>query len=174
MEHKRIKNYVIIFINLSLCFNVLQSQTSLNLLTKSGTETYFNLADIAKLTFSAGNITVNKKDATFNTFALSEIQNLNFGLKTSVSEFSDPGSTKLILYPIPVLNDLNVQFSAMSFSNAQLQIIDLTGKVVLQQSLSCQTGTNYKTISVLDLKHGLYLCLLKQGNKLETSKFLKD
>jgi hypothetical protein len=43
---------------------------------------------------------------------------------------------------------------------------------VLQQTLSCQNGTNRYNISVAKFQHGIYLCSLKSSKGIETNKFL--
>lgn len=174
MKRKRMKNGVLLLMGLGFCFIGIQAQTSLNVKVKKGTETPFLLSNIAKLTFAIGNMTVNMKDASTSLFVISDVQNLNFELKTGIPQLNNDGNTTMSLYPIPALDVLNVQYSSATSGKAQFQIIDLSGKVVLQQTLSCQIGTNINTITVSHLHHGLYLCRLQQGTRLETTKFLKN
>jgi hypothetical protein len=174
MKLKSIKICIILFFGLILGINAINAQSILNLKAKTGKITSYTLSDVAKLTFSAGNMMVNKKDATISTFAFTDIQYLNFGLKTGIADVSNDGSAKLSLFPIPALDRLNMQFISSTGGKALFKIIDLTGKVVFLQTLDFQPGTNTNTFTVSRLTHGLYLCQLQHGAIVENMKFLKD
>lgn len=156
------------------CFIGLKAQNSLYIKEKSGTENSFPFNTIKKLTFAAGNVTVNKKDATSNSFVINDVKNFYFGMKTAIPEVFTTEKIQLSLYPNPANEFLYIQYEVKSSSPLQLQIIDLQGKIVFQQTVSNQPGVNYKTISVGNLIHGLYLCRLQNDNKLVSTKFLKD
>jgi len=157
---------------LGITVSELYPQNTLNLKEKSGTLTSYALNSINKLTFASGNMTVNKKDGSTSAFALTNIRYLNFTNATSIEGISLE-KTNLMLYLNPETDQLGIRYESSISEDVQLQILNIQGKVVYQQTLSSQTGTNYTTISVVQLKNGLYLCLLQNGNKLETVKFIK-
>jgi len=173
--HQKIRLNVLLFF--VICVAGLNAQTNLNVKVKTGTITTFTLSDVAKLTFSSGNMIINRKDATNSTFFISDIRNLNFGLIEVISgspKITHSESNKLSLYPIPALDRVTIQFLSTTSGSAELQLIDLNGKTVLQQTFDCQFGINYKSFNVSQLKHGLYLCRLQHDSKFETSKFIKN
>ena len=75
MRHKRLKLSAILLFGLGL--TLVQAQY-LNVKTKSGTLTVFPNNSIIKLTFSSGNIIVNKTIGRSNIYALNDIQNIQF------------------------------------------------------------------------------------------------
>jgi len=168
---QRIKLYLLLFF--VICVTGLHAQTKLTVKAKTATTTTFTLSDIAKLTFSSGYMIVNKKDASNSSFLISDIRNLNFGIMTGTPQITDSESSKLSLYPIPAIDRLTIQFQSATSGVAQLQLIDLNGRVVLQQILDLQPGTNIHTFMVSRLTHGLYLCQLQHGTIIENTKFLK-
>lgn len=167
---------ILAFIFGGLVFQSLNAQKTLNLKEKSGIQTTFQLSSIKKLTFSSGDMTINKLDASNSTYAISAVQNISFSglVLTDLSSELGFEIDKMSLFPIPAVNELNVRYFASSSSTTQFQIIDLQGKVIFKEVFNSQSGLNNKVISVSNLSHGIYLCRLQNGNKLETSKFLKD
>lgn len=140
---------------------------------KSGNQTPFDFTSINKLTFTTGNMTINKKDGNSSTYALTDIRYLNFGNTTAIVEITAEKSINILLFPNPVWEQLHIQYESVKTENLQLQIMDVQGKVILQQILSLQNGSNHFTIPVNKLQHGLYLCRLQNENKFETYRFIK-
>ena len=100
---------------------------------------------------------------------------MNFtDLATSVEQFANRETDNMILFPNPVMDQMKVSFQSAGTGNLQIDIIDIQGKVLQQQNISSQNGTNLFTINIAQLPQGLYLCRLQNGNKLETIKFLKN
>ena len=157
-----------------LTFSTLQAQSIMNVNNKSGTRTTFILSEISRLTFATGNLIVSKKDATTSSYALTSISYLNFGnyFTNALIEPENSTNYSLLLFPNPVIDNLNLQFDSQFDNKVELQIINCLGKVVLQQTLSCQNGTNRYTVSVAKFQHGIYLCILKSSKGIETNKFL--
>jgi hypothetical protein len=84
-------NNIIILVLLLQCFGlqVAQGQTALFVKEKAGANTPYNLKSLKMLTFSAGNLVVNKKDASTSSYVRSNIQYLNFGETLDPSFDSD-------------------------------------------------------------------------------------
>ena len=83
-------------------------------------------------------------------------------------------SSNLTLYPNPVIDQLQISYEMVKAGNVQVAIIDIQGKVLHQQTINSQNGTNHAIISVSHLPEGLYVCRLQKGGKLETIKFIKN
>ena len=170
-----IKRNFVLWLILTISLTSLQAQNALFVKEKSGVQTPYSLTSIKKLTFTSGNITVNKNDGSTNTYALTNIRYLNFGndVKTSISPIDIEGNNSLTLYPNPVIDQLHVQYVSAMSEKVQFQIVDIQGRIILQQSFDSQFGINSTTIPVSQLQYGLYLFRLQNGTKLETIKFLK-
>jgi len=173
MQHKKV------FLSVLLLFGVgltgLYAQNKLYVKEKAGTQTSFTLNSVRKLTFASGNITVNKTDKSVSVYALSNTRYLSFrDFTTDVSHISLQESSNMILYPNPATDQLQVSYETIHAGTVQVAIFDVQGKVLLQQTLSSQTGTNHATIPVSQLTKGLYMCRLQNINKFGIVKFLKN
>ncbi|MDD4729738.1 MAG: T9SS type A sorting domain-containing protein [Bacteroidales bacterium] len=160
-----------------LCIGLsgLQAQKALYLKEKSGAQTSFTLNDLRKLTFPAGSMMVNKTDGSTSTYVLSDIRSLNFSdLINHVSLIYKKECNNLTLYPNPVIDQLHIIYETFKEGSVQVEIIDFQARILYQQTILCQVGTNQATIPVTQLQRGLYLFSLKNGNNVEIIKFLKD
>ncbi len=73
----------------------------------------------------------------------------------------------IVIYPNPVQNVLQIQ-SATLAQISKIKIIDVQGKIVLEQT------QNTNTINVETLAKGMYLLETYSGNEKQVSKFLKE
>jgi hypothetical protein len=71
----------------------------------------------------------------------------------------------IIVFPNPTKGNFTVEISSTEiFTNAQLQITDLTGKVINQRSTNILEGKNQFTFEGLDLQLGTYIINLTSVN----------
>ena len=78
--------------------------------------------------------------------------------------------TKIILFPNPTANNLNLKFES-NLQNATAKIISITGQTVFEkQNLS---GTEYN-FDVSNLNSGMYIIQISDENKSYNSKFIKQ
>lgn len=91
------------------------------------------------------------------------------GLANSLPEGED-----LSLYPNPATSELTIKIGLDYISNTQLQIIDLTGKVVKDSSkeMDYEHGIYKAKLDISDLKTGIYFVKVTQPNKVFTKKLL--
>ena len=172
MPLKTIKLLVTFII--ALLVSVTQAQSILNIRKNTGSNTQYALTSVRKIFFSAGNLTVSKNDATTAVYALNTIQNLSFNNGISgLNLLSENSTNKLTVYPNPTQEQLTVSFESETTEKVQMQILDVQGKLQLQQSLNCQLGTNQQIISVSELPKGLYICQFINSKAIETTKFIK-
>lgn len=75
MRHKKLKLSVVFLSGLGL--TSIQAQT-LYVKETGGTQASYVLSNISKMTFSGGNVTVQKTDNSTAVYALSEVRYLNF------------------------------------------------------------------------------------------------
>jgi len=171
MPLKTIKCLLLLLSGLSV--SLTQAQLTLNIKQNSGINAQFMLTTIRKVTFAAGTMSVYQKDAT-TLYTLSAIQSLSFNQGISaLNELNANTANKLTVYPNPTPEEMNVSFEADAIENVQLQILDLQGKLYIQQVLKCQIGTNLHTVSVSELPKGLYICRLLNSKAIATTKFIK-
>ena len=81
-------------------------------------------------------------------------------------------TTNFIAYPNPFEDNLTLRFmDVKNFDNGNLSILDLTGKVVFQKSISSYNSS--EPISLSFLPKGLYLLLVKSGSVAFARKITK-
>ncbi|RED98336.1 G8 domain-containing protein [Marinoscillum furvescens] len=76
---------------------------------------------------------------------------------------------QFILFPNPAKDFLNVAFANDEMKNAEVNIFDLSGKMVHSQILN-----DSKTINIKSLKTGTYLLKLVHNNKTHVERFIKN
>ena len=173
MRQKKVKLSAILLLGLGLAGT--QAQSTLYVNTHSGTQTPFTLSSIKKLTFESGSMTVNKTSGSIDSYLLTDMRYLNFtDLTTGVSLTDKAESSDMLLYPNPVIDQLQINYESLKIENVQVEIVDLQGRVLHQQTIISQNGTNQLKISVSQLSKGLYVCRFKSDDKIEIIKFIKN
>ena len=70
------------------------------------------------------------------------------------------------LFPNPVTDVLNIQYSGNALNEMQIEIVDLSGRVVLVQNLfDIETGQQI-SLNVNSLRKGIYLCRMISGKQI--------
>ncbi len=78
-----------------------------------------------------------------------------------------------VLYPNPVVNELNIQAQSNSSGDMMIRVFNYTGQVVLHRVLSVGEGVTTLKLSVENLPHGNYILLLEMSGERTTSRFVK-
>lgn len=171
MNLKKTKLCTLFLIGIGL--TSLQAQSMLFIKEKDGSKTSYTLSSIRTLIFLSGNMQVNKNDGTFGTYSLNNINNLSFTEPTGVSQISTQQAVDMNLFPNPVIDELKISYKSSKTGIAQIDIINLQGKVLYRQTQTSLTGTNLVTFNVAQLPLGMYICRLQNGNNFENIKFIK-
>jgi hypothetical protein len=80
----------------------------------------------------------------------------------------------LVVYPVPVSNDVFVEFTAANNANAELKLHDIMGKLIFEESLSGLNGKYVKSINMSGLASGLYFIELRSDKSFIIRKFNKQ
>lgn len=142
----------------------------------SGEKTTINMKTVHSISFENKQVKIVKKDATQFSYPFSTIKYIDFGLVdfTSVKEVKSTSNIQLLITPNPVLDNLNLLVENSRNETVNVQILDLQGRVLLQQNMTFFSGQNKNSISVSSLQSGLYLCRLLRGSESIITKFLKN
>lgn len=167
MKHKKLKLSAVLLLGLGL--TSLQAQNSLYVVEKSGTQTQFALSDIKTLTFPTGNMVVNKKDLSTNSYARIDLQQLNFVGTPNAINIAEETENKIVFFPNPVNNELKI--SLQNTENTEIEIIDLQGRILQKLITNNETKLSF---DVKQLTKGLYFCKINNGKTIKTIKFLKN
>src|SRR5690606_36105900 len=80
----------------------------------------------------------------------------------------------ITLYPNPVENSLNIQFSLEKEGNADIQIQDINGRTIayLAKDKHYEAGTHAETYNLKPYSNGVYFLKLTSASGTETVRFV--
>ncbi|MEZ5147582.1 MAG: T9SS type A sorting domain-containing protein [Bacteroidales bacterium] len=86
---------------------------------------------------------------------------------------SGSNTLPLDVYPNPFSNSTTFQLESTEPGIAEMQITDLTGRVVYKkEAVRLQKGRNQISWSAESLPGGIYFCRVQLGNKVYTAKII--
>jgi hypothetical protein len=77
-------------------------------------------------------------------------------------------------YPNPTSDKLNVKFNTAENTNATIQIMDVTGRVIMSHNYAAIEGSNLAVIDFAHLANGYYTVLLTDGTNRSTTMVAKQ
>ncbi len=84
----------------------------------------------------------------------------------------DVALQRLQISPNPVANELRITIKDLQFTNAQLRVFDLIGRVILEKKIRFETGSAHLDVSALT--SGIYLLTFVNDNlEMSITKFIK-
>lgn len=144
----------------------------MKVIVNNGTQSSFYLDDIRKISFMSGNMTVTQSNGVSDNFELKNIQNLSFfGLGTFTEEVKESATISIFVYPNPVIDFLNLNFTNEIGQAFQLEIISLDGKIYYSKYLTIEKEIS---LDVSYLPRGIYLCSIINKKLVKTIKFIKN
>ncbi len=81
--------------------------------------------------------------------------------------------TLVNVYPIPVLESVNISYTVDTDTEVQVRIYDTYGRLVAEQSVSSKAGTQTATLDASQYSAGVYFVTLTNGTKTLSTKFVK-
>jgi endonuclease I len=84
------------------------------------------------------------------------------------------GLSNVYVAPNPVIDEMSVFINVVAKQNANLSIVDITGKTVMQMTLSLNAGKNQTSVSTLNLSKGVYTLKITGDQQLFTQKIIKQ
>lgn len=169
MKYKRLKLVAILLLGIGL--TGLQAQT-MYVVQSNGTQTPYALNGIRKLTFSGGNMIMQKTDNSIGGYVLNGLRYLSFtdfpvgiAAQPELREISH-----LVSYPNPVADVLHIDLRDEK-GVGTLSILSLEGKVIYTQ---LTTGNSLVSISLSHLPQGIYLCRYVNKGGIKAVKIVKQ
>jgi endonuclease I len=84
------------------------------------------------------------------------------------------GLSNVYVAPNPAQNELNIYVNVAAKQNANLSLIDVTGKVVLELTMNLNAGKNQNTLSLSNISNGVYTLKITGDQQLFTQKIIKQ
>jgi hypothetical protein len=106
----------------------------------------------------SGLVTVNASNSCGN----SGTRTLNVIVNCKVSGNSLPG-TAVSAYPNPVATELTVELDAQNSGTYALEMLDLSGRVVLADNIHAVAGMNRTSVDVSTLAKGMYMLSIRNS-----------
>lgn len=105
-------------------------------------------------------------DSTDNTVLKSMIWEKQYGASVEATTFKN----NVALFPNPANNVLNVEILAAQRDGVSIEVLDLTGKVVIQANDVSPINANKYQLNVDGLERGIYLVKITNGEAVTTEK----
>ena len=149
----------------------MQAQTTLYVTKQNKTENATTLSNVRKITFTPGNVKVEKKVGTPDSYVLSDVK--SFWFKTiSTTDAPVVPSTEAQVYPCPASSELMVDFKAANGENVIISIRNIQGQTVQTQIVKGVDGENKIKLDVSSFTAGIYLLSIETGLTMETKKLI--
>lgn len=78
----------------------------------------------------------------------------------------------LSLYPNPAENEVNIEFTVQDAKTVQIQIQDVTGKIVQNHNVIAAIGSNLVMIDTQSMAAGSYFIAIKSGDAQKVLQFV--
>jgi hypothetical protein len=161
----------LLFTLITLAFPLsLYSQTQLIVtLNNNNTET-FSLSEIQSIKFGSQNMNIRKYDGNIFTWGINDIANYRFEDFTNLKKMEQTiGNLKV--YPNPINEQTIISFTSTINQEISIEIVDLSGRTVLQLFKGNQSG-NQNISWQPDLNKGMYLLKVIAQNRLYTQSII--
>ena len=106
-------------------------------------------------------------DSTDNFIIKPYIWEKQYGASVSNVSYNDDN---LALYPNPASEELNIHLLFAQSNDINIQLMDLNGKVVADNSTIIGISPNNYKMGVADLENGLYILRVVNGKSISTTK----
>ena len=100
---------------------------------------------------------------------------ISFNLKNvSTIGINDPNAivTSAGIYPNPAKDHLNLLYESKENTAAQIHLMDVSGREVMNSSFGVRAGFNQQAIHLPELSSGMYQLMLQAGNQIVNLKVL--
>jgi hypothetical protein len=133
---------------------------NLNVNNQNGSISSYALQDVRRLTFENSNMIVLLFNGNNFSFPLAALSNYRYN--GSVADLEEllfnANDWQLMVFPNPTSDQLTIRFSLINEEEIGYSISDLSGKILLSNSLGLQTtGDHSFAISICDLPKGNYI-----------------
>ncbi len=117
------------------------------------------------------NLTVSEMSYGDFMMTVASIKDLSGNVMTEqLVEFSYVGVDELFvngevsIYPNPVDNQLNIEFAAKDNLDLSINLTDISGRVIIQNSYSATAGTNKYQLNLSDISRGVYFLSITENS----------
>ena len=95
--------------------------------------------------------------------ATTGVINFTVGTCAIANGISEISSADMSIYPVPASDLLNVRVSSTEESNTTIELLDMTGRVIVSQNAAMHTGENNFAINLQSVQSGNYIVALSSA-----------
>ncbi len=106
----------------------------------------------------------------FNTLGCSSVSTTISVNDVGINEISS--TLKANVYPNPANQELNIDLYSQSQNTIVIELIDISGRLVLSEQYQISIGLNQKQINIDQVQKGLYMLKLSSENGVSTEKII--
>lgn len=107
----------------------------------------------------------------FGSIGMDVLMKLNLSIGI---EENDIVSAHLLIFPNPVLKELNIQVKDFNLKNAMVNIFNLKGQGMLSYNIDATGGLSDKKFDMSSLAPGMYVMEIRNNKEVIHSKFVKE
>ena len=78
-----------------------------------------------------------------------------------------------VVFPNPTTNNINIEFEAKKEAILNINILDITGKIVFSNTFQSNLGSNNVELKIETLEAGLYFIEMSDSNSAKRIKIVK-
>lgn len=94
-------------------------------------------------------------------------------ISTGIADEKAAAVNKIVLYPNPSSDLINISFNSTIQSTVSFEIVDVLGKQVYAENFTAQVGNNLHSVFINKLKNGLYFVKIQNENGQTIERFVK-
>jgi hypothetical protein len=141
-----------------------------------GTNASYNLEDVRKITFDADVMNLHLWDGSLYAWNLSTIGNYQYDESSlNVQEWLDNVNIwDVSVFPNPTSSSLNVRFNLPELDEVSIALVDMRGKLILENKLGNRTpGEHQEILDLTGITQGKYMCLISGRHNTITKQIIK-
>jgi hypothetical protein len=159
-------------LGITMLFNLGLRAQSIHFNYTDGTNIFYNLEDVRKITFDADLMNLHLLDGTVYAWNISTIGYYQYDESSlNVQELLNNVNTwEVVVFPNPTSSNLNIRFNLPKEDEITIALFDMQGKLILMKNIGKQvSGEQQQTLDVSNLFEGSYMCLI-EGRHLRVTK----
>ena len=163
---------IALILSISGFYANLNAQQSIYVEKTDGTLTHVPLKLVKKITFSDGNMLLQKTDASIITWSTSDIQKYYYALSTNVNNYEIAESKDVFIYPNPSNGSFNISYQVKQQGKVNISILSIDGKIIKSVLSEQKEKGDYLLNLTENLESGSYFVKIAGSNNLIVKKII--
>jgi hypothetical protein len=142
-----------------------------------GTNAYYNLEDVRKITFDADVMNLHLWDGSVYAWNVNTIGYYQYNESSlNLQEWLNSANAwEVVIFPNPTSTNLNLCYNLPKEDEINIGLFDMQGKLILQKSTGKQvSGEQQHNLDISNLPEGSYVCRIKGQHQTVTKTVIKN